>query len=62
MIKETKVYEAIKDDKNLKLVINALIKINDIMIKHPEIIELDINPLIINENGATVVDARMLLE
>ena len=62
MMKETRVYENIKDDKNLKLVINALIKINEIMIKHPEIIELDINPLIINEKGAIVADARMLLE
>ncbi len=60
MIKETKIYEILKDDKNLKQIINSILKINEIMIKHPEILELDINPLIVNEKGAFVVDARML--
>src|SRR3989344_75021 len=36
MIKETKVYEILKDDKNLKQIINSILKINEIMIKHPE--------------------------
>ena len=61
MIKETKVYEILKDDKNLKQIINSILKINEIMIKHPEILELDINPLIVNEKGTFAVDARMLM-
>ena len=61
MIKETKVYEILKDDKNLKQIINSIFKINEIMIKHPEILELDINPLIVNEKGTFAVDARMLM-
>jgi succinyl-CoA synthetase beta subunit len=32
------------------------------MIKHPEIIELDINPLIINEKNAIVADARIVMD
>jgi acetyltransferase len=61
MIKETKIYGIIKDEKNFKQIINCLLKINDIVLKHQNIIELDINPLIINEKNVLVVDARMLM-
>ena len=59
MIEETKIYKFIKD-LNLKQIINSILKVNEIMLKHPEIIELDINPLIVDEKNAVVVDARML--
>ena len=62
MMQETKIYEILKNDNNLKQIINSVLKVNEIMIKHPEILELDINPLIVNEKGAFVVDARMLTD
>jgi len=62
MIKETKVYELIKNEKNFKQVVNCVLKINDIILKNPEILELDINPLILNDKGVLVVDARMLMD
>lgn len=61
MIQETKFYNTIRDDKNLKQLVNSILKVNEIMIKHPEINELDINPLIMNDKGVFVVDARMLI-
>ncbi|MEK6835804.1 MAG: acetate--CoA ligase family protein [Nanoarchaeota archaeon] len=61
MLEETKVYQTLKN-VNVKQIINVILKINDIMLKHHEIIELDINPLIVNEKDAIVVDARMILE
>jgi|SRR3989344_4298680 len=47
---------------NKKLLVNALLKINKILLENKNIIELDINPLIINKEGIFVVDARMFLE
>ena len=44
-----------------KLVINALLKVNKILMDNQNILELDINPLIVNKDGIFVVDARMLL-
>jgi succinyl-CoA synthetase beta subunit len=61
MIKETKFYHTL-NDLNLKQIINSILKVNEIMIKHPEIIELDINPLIINEKNAIVADARIVMD
>lgn len=61
MIEETKIYDFIKD-LNLKQIINAILKVNEIMLKHPEIIELDINPLVVNEKNIVVVDARLVMD
>ncbi len=50
------------DPVDKKLLVNALMKLNKILLENPDILELDINPLIINKDGIFVVDARMLLE
>jgi len=47
---------------NLKLLKKILVKASQIPLKHKNMIELDINPLIINEKTAHVVDARIVLE
>ena len=47
---------------NLNLLKKLLIKTSSIPIKYPNLLELDINPLIMNEKEAIVVDARMVLE
>lgn len=46
---------------NLKLLKNILVKVSRIPLKHKNIIELDINPFIINEKIGKAVDARMVL-
>jgi len=47
---------------NLNLLKKLLVKTSQIPKKHKNILELDINPLIINEKSAYVVDARIILE
>jgi acetyltransferase len=42
----------------------SLVRISDLAINHPEIIEMDINPLLVHQdgNGATVADCRIILD
>ena len=42
---------------------HAIVKVGEIMCAHPEIKEMDINPLIVHETGkgATVADCRIIL-
>jgi acetyltransferase len=40
----------------------SLIKVGQMITDHPEIIELDINPLICDGNGVMALDARVMLE
>lgn len=47
---------------NLRAVKRALIAVSQIPQKHKNIKELDINPLIVNEKHALVVDARLELD
>ncbi|MDY6973041.1 MAG: acetate--CoA ligase family protein [Thermodesulfobacteriota bacterium] len=39
-----------------------LVLCSDIVESYPEILEMDLNPVILNENGATIVDARIILK
>ena len=41
--------------------ISLLLAVSRIAVAHPEISEIDLNPVIVNANGYNVVDARMLL-
>src|SRR3989338_5481658 len=45
---------------NLRLLERTLIKVSKIPMKHRNLLELDINPFIINEKIGKVVDARMV--
>jgi len=51
-----------KNIKNIneELLIANIIKILNLIKKYPNIEELDINPLIINKNSASIVDARIV--
>jgi acetyltransferase len=40
---------------------DALIKLGDLVLNHPEIAELDINPLLVSPEGVMALDARMVL-
>ena len=43
-------------------VVQVLLRVSEMACELPEIKELDINPLIVNENGAVAVDARVVVE
>ena len=66
MMQETKGYkilEGVRGKKlNIKSVEKLLKKMSDLSKKHPSIQELDINPLVVNEKEAIVVDVRIVFE
>ena len=51
-----------EDPVDRKALINVLLKVSKILMDNKNINELDINPLILNKDGAFVVDARMLTD
>jgi acetyltransferase len=46
---------------NIDALADVLVRVSDLIIQHPEIRELDINPLLVDENGVIAIDARMKL-
>ena len=48
---------------DLEVIERTIISLSDMAINHPEIMEMDINPLLIHSEGqgATVADCRMIL-
>jgi acyl-CoA synthetase (NDP forming) len=42
-------------------IVEALLQVSQLVADHPEIIELDINPLIVTDRDAVIVDARIIL-
>ncbi len=46
---------------NLDAIARALVSVSGLMLDHPEVFELDINPLLADENGIIAVDARVKL-
>ncbi len=67
MIRETKTYKLLKGFRgaaggNTGAVADCLLRLGQLALEHPEIKELDINPLMVTPNGALAVDARAVLE
>ena len=67
MIKEIKSYALLKGvrgrppvDKNA--LCNLLLKVSEIIEAYPMIQEMDLNPVIVHEEGLTIVDARIILK
>ena len=42
-------------------IVDALLRLSQLMCAHPAVQEIDINPLIVGEHGAVAVDARIIL-
>jgi len=59
MIKGLKIYKRLNEKVNLGLIEKNLLKISKLAEKHPDITELDINPLMIDSEKAIIVDARI---
>ena len=41
---------------------NIIVQVSDLIVKYPEILELDLNPVIAYPEGAAIADARMVLK
>ncbi|MBS3163196.1 acetate--CoA ligase family protein [Candidatus Woesearchaeota archaeon] len=65
MVNEIK-YEKILESRGMKanknLIINNILKLNELIKKNKNIVELDINPLLVDETNAIVADARIVME
>jgi acyl-CoA synthetase (NDP forming) len=66
MIGETRgarVLEGVRGAKpaDLAELARFLARVSDLVARHPEIDEMDLNPVIVHERGLTVVDARVAL-
>jgi acetyl-CoA synthetase (ADP-forming) len=67
MISEVKAYPLLKGYRNTppadtKAIARILLNTSKLVTDHPEIKELDLNPIIVYEKGAKTVDARIILE
>lgn len=66
MIKEIKAYPILtgirgERAKDIDALIDLILKISNLSDEHPEIKELDLNPVFVYDQGVSVVDARMVL-
>ncbi|MGP8078868.1 MAG: GNAT family N-acetyltransferase [Thermoplasmata archaeon] len=67
MLEETKVYQLLKGYRNqppanLELLETNLLLFSQLLVNFPQIKEIDINPLILNEKELHVLDARVLID
>ncbi|MCW4045770.1 MAG: bifunctional acetate--CoA ligase family protein/GNAT family N-acetyltransferase [Candidatus Bathyarchaeota archaeon] len=67
MMEETKVYQLLKGYRNvppanLKLLEETMLLFSQLLIDFPQIKEIDINPLLINEKEAFILDARITVD
>ncbi|MFX1572096.1 MAG: acetate--CoA ligase family protein [Promethearchaeota archaeon] len=51
-----------KPKADLDAIVETLLKISDLVVKHEEINEMDLNPVFIYEKGLICVDARIILK
>jgi acetyltransferase len=67
MLEETRVYQLLKGYRNqppanLELLEKTLVLFSQLLIDFPQIKEIDINPLLLNESELHVLDARVLID
>ncbi len=66
MITELKAYPLLKGYRgtppaDIEAIVKILVNTSRLVMNHPEISELDLNPIVAYENGAKTVDARIIL-
>jgi acetyltransferase len=67
IIEETKVYQLLngyrnKPPANIKLLEEILVRFSQMLVNFPQLKEVDINPLFINEKEALALDARIVID
>lgn len=67
MMEETKVYKLLKGYRNqapvnLKKLEETILLFSQLLVDFPQIKEIDINPLLINEKDACILDARIVID
>jgi acetyltransferase len=67
MMEETKVYQLLKGYRNsppvdLKRLDETMLLFSQLLVDFPQIKEIDINPLLINEKDACILDARIVVD
>ncbi len=67
MMEETKIYRLLKGWRNapavdLKKLDETVLMFSQLLVDFPQIKEIDINPLLINQKDATVLDARIVVD
>jgi acetyltransferase len=67
MMEETKVYQLLKGYRNmppanLKLMDETVLMFSQLLIDFPQIKEIDINPLLVNEKETLALDARIIID
>ena len=51
-----------KPKADIDAIVDTLLKISELVVKHEEIYEMDLNPVFIYDNGLVCVDARIILK
>jgi len=67
MMEETKVYQLLKGYRNvppanIKLLEEIIVRFSQMLVDFPQLKEVDINPLFINEKEVFAIDARILID
>ena len=67
MMEDTKIYQLLKGYRkepavNLKVLEETLLLFSQLLVDFPQIKEIDINPLLINEKDACILDARIAID
>jgi acetyltransferase len=67
IMEETKVYQLLKGYRNvppanLKLLEETMVLFSQLLVDFPQIKEIDVNPLLINEKEACILDARITVD
>lgn len=65
MLKELKSYNLLDGFRgakkaNINAVVDIIVKTSDLVLKNKDIVELDFNPVIVNEKNAKIVDVRIM--
>ena len=67
MVKEIKGYKILtgirgEKPKDIEAIKDILARLSEVVIDNPEIKEIDLNPVIVHEKGASIVDSRVIIE
>jgi hypothetical protein len=63
-IKAYKIFTGVRGNPpaDVDTLVNILQTVSDLVVNHPDISQLDFNPVIVYPQGAKIVDARIILE